>query len=260
MLFIHSKSTTMIHSKLTLNRIFIILFLFTLAPEAYSESPYKKTLYNAFINREMYKWGTIIHTMETGKPITTVDQKLELINYYYGYIGFLIGKKQHDDAGIMINKGEKLIQQVLQASPRNATAYAFKGSFIGFRIGISKLRTFSLSRESSSYIDKANELDPQNIQALIDEGNMLYYSPKFFGGDKEEALRYYSKASKIIEKNRDTDQNWAYLNLLTTIALAYEKTNRPEDARITYVKILRNEPNYKWVRDVLYPRLQHKGK
>lgn len=241
----------------TFNKIVITILLFTFVPELYAEtSTVRKTIYNTFINREMSKWGNIIRTLETGKPLTTVDQKLELISYYYGYIGHLIGKKQNDQAEPMILKGEKLIQQVLQASPKNATAYAYKGSFLGFHIAINKYKSLRLSSESMTYIDKACELDPQNAQALIDKGNMLYYSPRLFGGDKEEAITFYLKGVKILEKNKDTDQNWVYLNLLTTIALAYDKINKPKEATLTCEKILRKEPNYKWVRDVIYPKLQ----
>jgi tetratricopeptide (TPR) repeat protein len=243
------------NTKSLLNRLFITLFLVTLAPEVYSESPYKKAIYNTFINREMYKWGSIIHTIEYGKPLTTVDQTLDLINLYYGYIGHLIGKKQYASAEIMISRGEKLIHQVLKASPKNATAYAYKGSFLGFRMGISKFRAFALGRESLADINKAYRLDPQNIQAIIDKGNFLYYTPNLFGGDKEEALNFYLKGSRILEKNKDTDQNWVYLNLLTTIALAYDKIDKRKEAKLICEKILRKEPNYKWVKDVLYPKL-----
>lgn len=241
-------------SKFTLHKLLLTLLLFTITSEIYSESSYKKNLYNSFINREMYKWGNIIRTIDTGKS-TTVDQKLELINYYYGYIGYLIGKKQNDIAGNMIPKGEKLIHQVLLVSPKNATALAFKGSFLGFRMGISKIKTFALSRESFADINRANALDPQNIQALIDKGNLLYYSPGILGGDKEEALKYYLKGSRLLEKNKETDQNWVYLNLLTTIALAYDKTDNPLQAKLICEKLLRKEPNYRWIKDVYYPKL-----
>lgn len=240
------------------NKIVITLFLFSLAPEIYSETPYKRTFYNTFINREMYKWGTIIQSMETGKTSVTVDQKLELINYYYGYTGHLMGKKQYDLAGVMISRGEKLIQQVIKTSPNNATVYAFKGSFLGFRMGMSKFKALSLNRESLDDINKAYEIDPQNVQALIGKGNVFFYTPGMFGGDKEEALKYYLKGLRILENNKDTNQNWVYLNLLTTIALAYEKTDRPKDAKLICEKILRKEPNYKWVKDILYPRILDK--
>jgi len=244
-------------SKSTINKLVLTLFLFTLSPEIYSESPYKKSIYNSFINREMYKWGAIIHSLDTGRP-ATIDKKLELINYYYGYIGYLIGKKQNDVAGSMIIKGEKLIHQVLLASPKNVTALSFKGSFLGFRMGINKYKSFGLSRESFADINRAYSMDPQNVQAIIDKGNILFYSPGIFGGDKEEALKYYLKGSRMLEKNRDTDQNWVYLNLLTVIAMAYEKTNQPEQAKQICEKLLHKEPNYRWIKDVYYPKLVEK--
>lgn len=242
-------------SKITFNKFFLTLLLFTIVPEIYSETPFKRSLYNSFINREMYKWGSIIHTLDTGKNISSVDQKLEVINYYYGYIGYLIGKKQNDIAGSMIVKGEKLIHQVLVTSPKNATAIAFKGSFLGFRMGMNKLKSFGLYRESYADINRAYAIDQKNVQALIDKGNILYYSPVILGGDKEEALKYYIKGSRILEKNGDTDQNWVYLNLLTVIAMAYEKTGQPDLSRQICEKLLRKEPNYRWIKDVYYPRI-----
>ena len=231
-----------------------------MVPDVYSESPYKKTIYNAFVNREMNKWVNVIHTIENTSSPVTVDQKLELIKLYYGYTAYLINKKQVSTAEIYISKAELMIDEVIKLSPKNATVYAFKGSFIGYRIGISKFKAIYLGSESSDNINKALELDSQNIQALIDKGNMLYYSPRLFGGDKVEALIYYLKGLKILEKNADTDHNWVYLNLLTNIALAYEKTDQPIQAKQTYEKILRKEPNFHWVRDDLYPKFLAKTK
>jgi len=241
-------------TKQSISRLIITFFLFSLAPEVFAESPYKKTIYNAFINREMYKWGTVIHTIETYNPPATIDQKLELIDYYYGYIGYLISKKQYETAEKLLIKGEKMVDQVLKVSPKNATAYSYKGSFIGYRIGISKFKAVYLGSESSDNVNKAYELDPHNVQAIIDKGNILYYSPKIFGGDKEEALKFYLKGAKQIEINKGTYQNWTYLNLLTIIALAYEKTDQPKLAKLTYEKILRQEPNFYWVKVDLYPK------
>ena len=242
-------------SKHTINGLIITLILLTLTPDVHAESPYKKIIYSEFVNREMYNWGGVIRTMETNKYLKTIEQKLELINYYYGYIAYLIGKKQNDIALNMINKGEKLINQVLHTSPGNPTAYSYKGSFIGFRIGISKFKSIYLGHESSANVGKAYTIDPQNIQAIIDKGNILFYSPALLGGDKEEALHYFLKGARLLEKNKDTDHNWVYLNLLTTTALAYEKINKPQEAKLIYQKILRHEPRFKWVRDELYPRL-----
>lgn len=238
----------------------ISILMASLNLELYAESPYKKIVYNAFINREMPKWANVIHTIEISTSSKTIVQKLELVDYYYGYAAYLIGKKQNESALKYISKGEKLIENVLKTSPNNATAYAYKGAFIGFRIGISKFKAIYLGPESVSSINKAYELDSKNVQAIIDKGNILYYSPGIFGGDKIEALEFYKKGAKQMEINNDTDQNWTYLNLLTTIALAYEKTDQPKLAKLTYEKILLVEPDFYWVKVDLFPKFLAKYK
>lgn len=244
-----------------LTKSLIILFcLLTLTTEVFSEAPYNKTIYSAFISGDMSKWYTVIRTIEASNSSNSVNQKLELINYYYGYIGYLIGKKQNAQAEKLINKGEKLIAQVLHVSPKNATAYSFKGSFLGFHIGVNKYKAVFLGSETKSFINKALELDSQNVQGIIDKGNLLFYEPKFFGGDKKEALIYFLKAAKLLEKNKETNENWVYLNLLTNIASAYEKTDNLSEARIIYEKIIREEPNILWVKENLYPKLLAKIK
>ena len=242
-------------SNSTQTKLISLLILLTCTLAAFSETPYKRNIYSAFITHDMAKWENVIRTMESTNAIKTVDEKLELINYYYGYIGWCIGQKQSAKAEKMIPRGEKLIQQVLSVSPKNATAYSFKGSFLGFKIGIDKCKAIFLGSESRNSINKALELDPQNVQAIIDKGNLLYYSPRFFGGDKKEALGYFLKGVKLMERNKETYQNWVYLNLLTMVASVYEKTDKLEDAKLTYEKIMRNEPDIKWVKDGLYPQL-----
>jgi len=238
-------------SRPTIYKIILPLILIVITMQAHAESPYKKSIYNAFITHDMGKWESAIHSMETSEPMSTVDQKLELISYYYGYIGWMIGKKQFTKAEMFIPKGEKLINDVLKVSPKNATAYSFKGSFLGFKIGIDKCKALFLGSDSKNCINKAMALDPLNVQAIVDKGNLLYYAPYLLGGDKKEALNYFLKGAALMEKNNDTYQNWAYLNLLTMIANAYEKTDRLGEAKLTYEKIMRNEPDIKWVKNGL---------
>lgn len=236
------------------------MVLLIITTSVFSESPYKRNIYIAFITHDMAKWEGVIRSIEANSSNNTVDQKLELINYYYGYIGWLIGQKQLAKAEKFIPRGEKLIDQVLSVSPNNATAYSFKGSFIGFKIGIDKCKAIFIGAESKNYINKALKLDPQNIQAIIDKGNLLFYSPRFFGGDKKEALNYFLKGEKLLERNKDVYQNWVYLNLLTIIACAYEKEDKLEEAKLVYEKIMRDEPDIKWVKDELYLSLIAKMK
>jgi len=225
--------------------------LLTITSGSFAKTPYSKNIYDAFIVRDMTKWENVIQSMEASHYNKTVDQKLELINYYYGIIGYLIGKKQYIHAEQLTNRGDALIDQVLLTAPKNTTATSFKGSFAGFRVGIKKFKAILLIFDSKKYINKAVEMDPLNIQALIDKGNTYYYAPAIFGGDKKTALTYYLKAAGIMEQKNETHENWVYLNTLTMIAFAYKKTDNPIAAKQTYEKVMQIEPNITWAKDVL---------
>ena len=64
------------------NRILISIFtsLLILCPLANAQSNYKPIIYNAYINGDMTKWGSVIAAIEKQIPQTT-EAKLELISY-----------------------------------------------------------------------------------------------------------------------------------------------------------------------------------
>lgn len=224
-----------------------------------AQTNYKPIIYNAYINGDMSKWAQIIATIEKQNPQST-DAKLELISYYYGYTAFLIGTKNYETAAKYLERGDKHIDEILKTSPKNATAHAFKGSFIGFRIGLSKFKAIALGAESNRHVKLALEIDPQNIQGTVDLANSLYHTPKLFGGDKKEALKLFRKAMLLVEKSGHTQNNWFYLNILTLTAQTYESLEQYQQSKAQYEKILRFEPDYKWVKNELYPALLKKMK
>jgi len=260
MLIKSKRIQPMYKSKLFLKILLISILALILSIDLFSQDSYKNTIYSAFVSGNMNKWENVIHTIELSKNTNSIEQKLELINYYYGYTGYLIGKKELEKAEKLIEKGEKLINLVLHDSPKNATALSFKGSFLGFEIATCKYKAIFLGTESKNYVNKALAIDPDNIQAIIDKGNILYYAPKLLGGDKKEALTHFLKGVRILEKNKETDQNWVYLNLLSIIASAYEKTDKLVEAKQVYEKILSIEPNIGWIKNSLYPNLLAKIK
>lgn len=245
-------------SKFVKSFIFLFIFLIVFL-SANAQSGYKPIIYKAYVDGDMHKWASVIYTIEKDNP-TSTDKKLELVSYYYGYIGYLLGTKKYETAQKYMTKGEKMIEDLLKVAPKNATLYAFKGSFIGFRIGISHFKAITLGSESSANVNKAYQLDPQNIQAIVDKGNALYHTPKLFGGDKKESLKLFLKGAKLLEANHHTEDNWFYLNVLTLVARNYESLEQYEQAKQTYEKILHFEPDYKWVKNELYPALKAKIK
>lgn len=235
-------------------RIWLIsLFLICTATISIGQNAYREPIYLAYVQGDMSRWEAIIRLMEERSDDFSDEERKELISYYYGYISFLLETDQKDKVQDYIIKGEKHLNALLKSAPNDVTALAYKGSFIGFRIGTNKFKALTLGNESISYINRAYKLDSQNVQAILDKGNLLYHMPGIFGGDKKEAVRLYEKAVLRMEKHQNLKQNWLYLNVLTTIARHYEEEKQWQKAVLIYEKILQQEPEFSWVKDTLYP-------
>ena len=220
-----------------------------------AQSANQKTIYKAYINSDATKWSTTIRNIETNTPPTTTDQKLELVNFYYGYAGYLIAVRQNNLARKNITTAQKWIDRILTSTPKNSTALAYKGLFMGLEMSTNKTKSISLASQSLSAINKAYDSDPRNTLAIIAKANALYQAPAFFGGNKREAINFFLKAINQMETSKTADYNWTYLHTLITIAKAYEKQNRLQDAKLMYEKALRKEPNFALVKNNLYPAI-----
>lgn len=243
-----------LHRKLTLIKLIALcaVFLCNHCIPARAQQPTSISIYNAYIQGDMDAWLTVIRQMESQPPLTDA-QKLDLISYYYGYTAYLIGNDRKKEARENIKTAEKLIDEMLKEnSSFDVPLMAFKGSFIGYKLGLNKFKAITLGPESMKYIKRAYRKDPGNVQAIADMANMLYYAPDIFGGDKKEAVRLYKKAVSTLEQNNQWRHNWFYLNILVTLAQHYDSVKQPDEAREIYEKILNIEPGFRWVSEELY--------
>ncbi|PXV68205.1 tetratricopeptide repeat protein [Dysgonomonas alginatilytica] len=218
----------------------------------------KEAIYNAFITGNMAEWKTIITDIESRK-LTSVSDKLELINYYYGYIGYSLGIKNKKEAATYVDKMQAILDELTQSNPNTADVYAYKAALVGFKIGLSPYKAPFIGKSSGENAKKALAIDADNIQGNIEQANVLYYSPSAFGGDKAKAKEYYKKAVSLFENNPTLlKQNWLYLSLLTKIGQIQEEEKDFKSAKQTYDKILTIEPNYSFVKNELLPNLKKK--
>jgi len=220
-----------------------------------SETSRRQQIYHAYVSGNMDQWVSVVKEMENDETIRTVSQKLELVEYYYGLTPFYIDTKNEKMARITIQKADLVLDKLLKNDPKNPTAQAFKGAFIGFKLSLDKLKILTLGPECLKHINLSYSIDPSNIQALTDKANALFHAPKMFGGDKIEAVKLYQKSIVLMEKSNLSTNNWFYLNTLILLAKAYVSIDKTNDAKIIYEKTLRKEPDFVWVKKVLYPRL-----
>jgi len=214
----------------------------------------RKASYDAFVQHDMDRW-LLLMTMIENMESPTLDEQLELIRYYYGYSAYQIGMKKNKIAKVYVKKGDELISRLLKQHPENATILAFKGTFTGFKVVLNKIKIITMGPESIRYVNRAYKADPENLQAITDKANLLYFTPRIFGGNKKESLGLFEKAIAKIESNNDTKENWFYLSLLILLSAHYEKQDLPEKSLATQEKLFSIEPNLQWVKDEITSKM-----
>jgi tetratricopeptide (TPR) repeat protein len=198
----------------------------------------------------MLAWKNTIQQMQTQKQIT-----LELINYQYGYIAWCIGNRNYTEARKLLDEANKNLEIFFSKRKKTADYYSYKAAFIGFEIGLDKYKAPFLGPKSNENLKKAILSDPENYFAYAQKAHADFYTPSIFGGSKTNAIEYYKKALLLYEKNIRKQKDWNYLALLTDIIRAYMEIEKYNEAKIFADKTLNIEPNYKWVRDELYPKI-----
>ena len=132
---------------------------------------------------------------------------------------------------------------------------ALQGALIGYRIILSKFSSLFLGPKALKYINTAYETGDNCFNCQTEMGNMKFYTPKFLGGSKTEALPYYEKAARILENsNLKTDRDWIYMNTVLLLANAYKETGQSDRACELYEAMLAYEPKAQWIREDLYSK------
>lgn len=238
-------------------RSFILLLLpilFVIKSGSANLSLYDDRLYNCFVLSDMMEWQRVIVDLEKEFETTkSVKVEFQLLHAQYGFIGFLLGSKRTSLGEDYIAKADKHIASLLKSNPKWVEVMALEAAIIAYKISLRPYKAPFLGPRSMSLIDDALELDPNNIYALIEKGNSKHYAPSFVGGSPTEAIVNYQKAIANIKVSSKT-KTWWYLNTLTQLALAAEKAKNYTLASKTYKEILAIEPNFKWVKDELYPK------
>lgn len=214
----------------------------------------KERVYQALINDQMDDWDQVIVELYGRKASLSDAQLGELVNFYYGYSGYLMEEGPKNKARQYVEEADLIIDELMAKYPEESDWYAYKGAFYGYKIGLNPVKAPFLGQKSMDNIDLAIKYGPESAQGWIEEGNALFYMPKAFGGSKTKALEAYKKAIRLMENKPETlHHNWLYLNVLMILGQSYEKTEDFKMAKITYEKLLKIEPNFSYMRDELYP-------
>jgi len=229
-----------------------ILIILLLAIGLSSFAQQNEKIYTAYTHGDMQLWK---NTIDNYHPLTN-SERLELINYYYGYIAFCIDQKERDAAKAYIKKTEKLITQLEKQDYKTLLTDTYRSALVGFYIGLYPYKAPFIGPESLSYAEKSVASDSTNSLGYMQLANIAFYTPAMFGGSKSEALKNYLKALKLMEQDaKALTNNWNYLNLLASIINAYYELEEYQAAKEYCLKTLAIAPHFDWVKNELYPNI-----
>jgi tetratricopeptide (TPR) repeat protein len=202
----------------------------------------------------MKDWKDVIVEMKTKYQ---QEKKAEILYSLcfaqYGYLGYCISENLEREAKEMLKDAMKNASKLEGIYHGRHDILALRGALLGYKIVLSKFSALYLGPKASKLINAAAESSDIYFNCSLEMGNMRFYTPKFLGGSKEEAINYYEKAVGIIEKSaKKEEHNWIYINTVLLLAHAYSETGSKELACSLYAGILDYEPRATWIRDELY--------
>lgn len=235
----------------------IITLLLFLTAMVYGED-FNAEIYKAYISGNMQRWKEITDRFQTAKP-TDGTGLARLVNYQYGYIGWCIGTGRNEEAKKYLELAEKNLKTLEKNKAYLSLVRSYESAFYGYRIGMNKMLAPVLGLKSIDAAKEAIGLDDKNPMAWVQYGNIRFYTPQIFGGSKQEALEYYLKALNLMERNNGNNTgDWNYMHLLTLVARAYTYVGDYTSSLKFVDRILAIEPEFKWVKDELYPEIMKK--
>ena len=238
--------------------IITLLLAFFLSGSAFASN--KEKIYEAYINNRMNEWKSIIDSLEQNKT-GDATYLSELVNYQYGYIGYCLGMDKENEAKDYLKLAEKNLEILEEKNFNPALTNSYKAAFWGFKIDIQPIKAPIYGRRCINRVNEALELNNQQPFAHVQYGNAYFYMPAVFGGSKQVAIEHFLLAIKQMETSPEKLKNdWNYLSLLSLTAQSYEELNEFGKAQVIYEKALKFEPNFKWIKDELYPDLKTKLK
>ncbi len=233
-----------------------ILILFAFFTFSVSAENVSKIIYDSYVNQDMTTWKSVIDSLQNEKDLgkLSIQQKWELLNYQYGYLGWTVSekKKMKEVAEEYLDVARGNLSELEEKEGSKSSTNAYHSAFIAYDISLNTIKAPFLGLKCMKYGETALKQDSLNYFALIQYGNIMNYMPKVFGGSKDKALENYLKARSIMKKQESLyKDNWLYMNLLLTIADIYKTKKDYESTKQYYLEALELEPEYEFVKNYM---------
>ena len=224
--------------------VFMMAIVLTVNVMAQSSS---ETQYVAYLKASKTMWERSIQeaTQENG------EKSFEVALAMYGLLGNTMATQDEETFDEYKDQTIDLLKSLIKEKPGWGEPKAVLSSIYGFVIAYSPMKGMILGMKSNSLIDDAIRFQPESalVQKLY-AGSKLY-TPKMFGGDPEKAVIAFSKSIAIYEDQKNTVENWLYLDAMMGLAMSYKSTKQDDKAKSTLEEAIAIEPQYYWAKSTL---------
>lgn len=202
--------------------------------------------YAAYLTVSKTMWERSIEKAESATGAQSFEKALAM----YGLLNSTMASRDKDTFEVYVDQTVDLLKAIIDQDPEWGEPKAVLSSVYGLIMAYSPMKGIIYGSKSSSLMDDAmrKQNDSPMVQKLY--GGSKLYTPKMFGGDPEEAVKAFEKAIEIYEQG-ETNSNWMYLDTMVGLSMAYQKTEKTDQAKTTLNKALEVEPEYYWAKSIL---------
>lgn len=240
-----------------MNKTIISLIILLCSLRAFAGVVDHNVMYQAYLDNNMAKWGSELRKY-TSQPNLSVEDKMEISNYLYGYIASLLANvsENRQELNQWIDLWDDYLDEIEKAIGKRADIYVYRSSNNAYKAKVKSGGMMVYGPRSLSDLNRALNLDANNALANGLKGNTKFYMPTFVGGDKKEAIKWFEKALNLMANNTSVVYRWNRCAITLCLAQAYEKTGNKQKAIEICTAELQREPNFAYMRDVYLPSLK----
>lgn len=220
------------------------------------------TIYKGYISGNMELWKKGMLDLEGQyRRDPEACTLYTLAEARYGYIGYLLGSDQKNAARPVVEAFAAEVEKLAAYPEYRAETEAFRVALLGFRMGLNTARAVILGPKALKQLETAMEVGKGSAAVWIEKANSEAYMPAFAGGSKEKAAESFREALRLFEAGGAVPAcHWRYLNTIVLSGKLLERMGDYRGAREAYLRALRREPDFQWVRDELLPEVENKLK
>ena len=208
---------------------------------------YQCAFFESYRAGNMAPWPGLIDEMANVKSADLAWQT-EMVKAMYGLVGYEFGLHDKEVARKYVNMADVFLDNLLEKYPNNAQLHSLAGAFYGYKIALAFYKAPFLGPKSLEQIEESIKLDPAEPMGYIEKGNSLQYRPTIFGGDKNEALKFYRKALSLFETRNNSKCDWQQMLLRAFILKNLYETNQDAAAETFLAAMQKDYGSMVWIK------------